>query len=86
VIAKRIQEKLELIGMCKNFIIKHNDKTGTYIVEYKNRDICAVIKEGCDIDTIQYNIMGCYEHKSDWVRIDMKSLKSLQRFCEALIS
>ena len=73
-------DKLELLSLAKDYSVKKHDDG--YRIECKNADLAAYIDEDYEIE---YYVTNVYNSCSDYAKIDMEELMTLQKFCELII-
>lgn len=74
-------DKLELLRLGEEYLVTKVDEN-EYRVSEKNGDLCAFIR---DDKSIEYCVGGVYNSGSEYVDIEMESLKKLEQFCNILI-
>lgn len=79
-----INDKLELLSMAENFMIKKKsgDYEGQYEVEHKVAEVGAIINPD---RSVEYYVTGVYNSGCDWAEIEMDALMDLKRFCEFMV-
>ncbi len=75
-----INDKLELLSMAEQFMIRKSDD-GYYDIDHKTENIGAVIYVNGEI---KYFVTGIYNSGTDWEEIDIEALNDLKRFCEMM--